>query len=149
MPRRGSLESPLEPGRTARGSVHRYKGHAVRENVAQGFRDAGFSGGPDPWEALFAAAEEVRPVGLSEIFPFWVCAPPGGARIERHVPFRPLSRDRLRLEALRRSLAVYRMVFGQPRQEDLLNYLITRLPPGRVGALMQGARVDLSPPRGG
>jgi len=83
---------------------------------------------------------------LSEIFPFWVYAPPGGARIERHVPCLPLSRDRARLEALRRSLAVYRMVFGQPRQEDLLIYLLKRFPEGRVEALMRKARIDLSPP---
>jgi hypothetical protein len=131
------------------GRVHRYKGHAVRKNVARDFRDAVFSEAPDPWEALFAAAEAVRLEGQSEIVPFWVYAPPGGARIERHVPYLPLSRDRLRLEALRRSLVVYRMVFGQPRQEDLLNYLITRLPPGRVDSLMQEARIDLSPPRAG
>ena len=97
-------------------------------------------------EALFEAAESATPEGLSDIVPFWVYAPPGGARIERHVPFLPLSRDRLRLEDLRRSLAVYRMVFGQPRQEDLLDYLVSRLPPGRVHALMRQARVDLSPP---
>lgn len=128
------------------GRVHRYKGHAVRKNVARGFRDAAFSSDGDPWDALFAAAVVVRPEGVSEIVPYWVYAPPGGARIERHVPFLPLSRDRLRLEALRRSLAVYRMVFGQPRQEDLLEYLLSRLPPGRVDALMQQACIDLSPP---
>lgn len=72
---------------------------------------------------------------------------PGGAKLERHVPYLPLSRDHFRLEALRRSLAVNRMVFGQPRQEDVLMYLLSRLPPGRVAALMQKARNDLSPPQ--
>jgi hypothetical protein len=128
------------------GRVHRYKGHAIRKNVAQEFHDMVLSGTKDPWEELFRAAEAVRPVGLSEIFPFWVYAPPGGARIERHVPYLPLSLDRARLEALRRSLAVYRMVFGQPHQEDLLIYLLKRFPEGRVKALMQEARIDLSPP---
>ncbi len=128
------------------GRVHRYKGHAIRKNVAQGFRDEALSGTEDPWEGLFRAAEAVRPAGVSEIFPFWVYPLPGGARIERHVPYLPLSRDRLRLEALRRSLAIYRMVFGQPRQEDLLNYLLRRFPAERVEALMQEARIDLSPP---
>lgn len=129
------------------GRVHRYKGHAVRKNVAQHFRDTAPSGTKDPWQGLFQAAEAVRPEGVSEIFPYWVYAPPGGARIERHVPYVPLSRDRLRLEALRRSLAVYRMVFGQPRQEDLLIYLLRRLPATQAEALMRAARIDLSPPR--
>ncbi|MEX0874584.1 MAG: helicase-related protein [Actinomycetota bacterium] len=129
------------------GRLHRYKGHAVRKNVAEGFRGTAFSTKGDPWVTLFTAAEGVRPEGLNEIFPYWVYCPPGGAKIERHVPFLPLSRDRARLEALRRALAVYRMVFGQPRQEDLLNYLIERLPPGQIEGLMHQARIDLSPPR--
>jgi hypothetical protein len=128
------------------GRVHRYKGHAVRKNVAQGFRDAVLSGTEDPWQGLFRVADAVRPEGVSEIFPYWVYASPGGARIERHVPYLPLSRDRLRLEALRRSLAVYRMVFGQPRQEDLLIYLLRRLPAARAEELVGEARIDLSPP---
>ena len=32
---------------------------------------------------------------------------------------------------LRRSLAVYRVVSGQPRQEDLLTYLVDRVSPER------------------
>ena len=129
------------------GRVHRYKGHAVRKNVAWRFGGTGLSSTEDPWEALFRAAEAVRPAGVSEIFPFWVYAPTGGARIERHVPYLPLSRDRLRLAGLKRSLALYRMVFGQPSQEDLLAYLLERLPTERVDALTRQARIDLSPPR--
>ncbi|MCA1677357.1 MAG: helicase, partial [Actinobacteria bacterium] len=38
------------------GRVHRYKGHAVRKNVAAQHRAAAFFDGGDPWEALFDAA---------------------------------------------------------------------------------------------
>ena len=57
--------------------------------------------------------------------PFWVCDD-GDARIERIVPVLPLSRDRSRLETLRRSLVAYRLAFGQPRQEELVAYLRER-----------------------
>jgi hypothetical protein len=70
-----------------------------------------------------------------------------GARIERHVPALPLSRDRERIDVLRRSLAAYRMVFGQARQEDLLTYLLTQAPGERVERLAQELRIDLEPPR--
>lgn len=53
--------------------------------------------------------------------PYWVF--PGAAAIERHVPMFPLSRESVHLDDLRRSLAVCRMVFGQPRQDDLMAYL--------------------------
>jgi hypothetical protein len=35
----------------------------------------------------------------------------------------PLSRETQRLPALKEALAIYRLVFGQPRQEDLLELL--------------------------
>jgi hypothetical protein len=39
------------------------------------------------------------------------------------------------------------MVFGQPRQEDLLIYLLRRFSAERVEALIREARIDLSPPQ--
>ena len=38
----------------------------------------------------------------------------------------PMSREIDQLERLKKSLAVYRMVFGQPRQEDLAAWLEKR-----------------------
>jgi hypothetical protein len=57
----------------------------------------------------------------------------------------PLSQDDQRHEALRRSLAVYRMVFGQPRQEDLLAYLVDRVSPERLEELRDLLQIDLRP----
>jgi hypothetical protein len=53
---------------------------------------------------------------------------PGEAKIERHVPALPYSREVERLHELCRSLAIYRMVFGQNRQEDLIQYLLAAVP---------------------
>src|SRR5699024_11780311 len=48
------------------GRVHRYKGHAVRKNVAEIFgTEAVTPSGTDPWRAMFAAAEASRPAGDS------------------------------------------------------------------------------------
>jgi len=40
----------------------------------------------------------------------------------------PFSREVEHLHKLRHSLAIYRMVFGQSRQEDLISYLLTEIP---------------------
>ena len=64
------------------------------------------------------------------------------------MPAFPLSRDEQHLEALRRSLAVYRMVFGQAHQEDLLAYLTSRLSSEEIERLSEVLRVDLSPQAG-
>lgn len=111
------------------GRVHRYKGHAVRKNVARRHGAVAFKVDErDPWHAMFEAAAGDRPEGESEIVPYWVYNPDGeGARIERHVPFLPMSRDAGRLEALLRSVATYRLAFGQPRQEELLAFLAGRV----------------------
>jgi hypothetical protein len=49
-------------------------------------------------------------------------------------------------EFLRRSLVVYRMAFGQNRQEDLVRFLTTQLKPGDIEKIGAQLRIDLSPP---
>ena len=126
------------------GRVHRYKGHAVRRNLAQlQRRSAGGEG--DPWARMFDAAVAERDPGSSDLVPFWVLTAPGGAQVERVVPLLPLSREVGRLEDLRKSLGAYRVVFGQPRQEDLLAYLQSTLTGAELEELVDILRIDLSP----
>lgn len=127
------------------GRVHRYKGHAVRKNVAARFGLSAVAATGDPWDAVFSAAVRERPPGSSDLVPYWVYPLEGGASIERHLIAFPLSRDASRMEALRRTLAVYRMVFGQSRQEDLVSYLLTQLPQDEIATVVDQLRIDLSP----
>jgi hypothetical protein len=69
------------------------------------------------------------------------------ARIERHIPCLPHSREVAQRENLRRALVLYRMVFGQNRQEDIVNYLLERLSPDEAEKVMALCRIDFSPPR--
>jgi hypothetical protein len=127
------------------GRVHRYKGHAVRKNVAQAFgAEVRRSGPADVWHELFELARERAPTDHG-LVPFWLFSIPGGAQIERHVPALPLSRDAYQLEALKRSLAVYRMVFGQPRQDDLMAFLLDRLAPEQLAEMGSLLQIDLAP----
>jgi hypothetical protein len=124
------------------GRVHRYKGHAVRKNIGRDFAHAAFHASvDDPWYAMFLAAAEQRPDGQNELFPSWVYAPDGGAKIERYVPTLPLSQEELRHQRLLRTVGAYRLVVGQPRQEDLLRYLGDRV------ADLEWLRIDLAPPQ--
>jgi helicase-like protein len=131
------------------GRVHRYKGHAVRKNIARDFfRHAAYStSGPesDAWRQLFEAARNTRAVGLSDLVPFWVYTTEGGAHIERHLPMIPLSKDVDRAEVLRRSLAVYRMAFGQSRQDDLVQYLQRYLTAEQIQSAVAELRISLTP----
>lgn len=125
------------------GRVHRYKGHAVRKNLALVHGGAVRSGNyADPWKGLFECAGE-KEAGL---VPYWIYPAKNGAKIERHVPMLPLSREQERMHALRRSLAVYRMVFGQSRQEDLVSYLTQRLSEAEISEVAPSLQIDLRPP---
>lgn len=122
------------------GRVHRYKGHAVRKNVAAAHGRAALQAGTDdPWRAMFDAAERARTPGDALINPFWVFPLEGGATIERYVPAMPLSREARHHQRLLKTLAAYRLVMGQPRQEDLLHHL---------GDDAEWMRIDLTPPSG-
>ncbi len=120
------------------GRVHRFKGHAIRRNVARTHGRAALEDVGDPWSAVFAAAQRDAG-GDSELTPFWVYAPDGGAHIERYVPASPLSREAARYRRLLRTVGAYRLVMGQTRQEDLLHYL------GETAQELDWLRIDLTP----
>ena len=132
------------------GRIHRYKGHVIRRNVAAEFPLTALIGQvkilTDLWELLFAKARQHAQPGQNELVPYWIFEPGGrGYKVMRHIPSLPLSRDIEHLENLRRTVVAYRMVLGQPRQEDLVNYL-RRQTGSEVdyGDLLR-YRVDLSP----
>ena len=125
------------------GRIDRYAGHAVRRNIAH--RHSGeilASGDPDPWRVAYEIAVDEANI-YGEFAPHWIY--PGPARIERHVVPYPLSVDLARLSRVKEDLALYRLTFGQPRQEDMLDILRQRGvadEPGRVREL----GLNLTPP---
>lgn len=131
------------------GRVHRYKGHAVRKNIAERFGLAGLrlqdDSRTDPWNILFDLAVAERKVGVSDLIPYWIYEN-GSARVERRVPMLPYSREQAQLRRLKDRLAMYRLVFGQPRQEDLLTHLEQRTARGEPVADLARWRICLSPP---
>ncbi len=131
------------------GRVHRYKCHAVRRNIAQKF-GPDLLGEPkvegDLWQMLFEQAASVREPEDGEMVPYWVFNQ-GRANIERLVPILPFSRESARLPLLRKSLAIYRLAFGQPRQEELVEFLSDRIDRELLERWLPKLRIDLSPPR--
>ncbi|MFB9732372.1 helicase-related protein [Ornithinimicrobium kibberense] len=103
------------------GRVHRYRGHAVRKNVAEAHASSPhLVGGANPWPTLFELAAAERG-DRSEIFPDWVY--PGNSSIQRLVPLLPMSRGTQHYRRLMKTLGAYRLALGQPRQEELLAYV--------------------------
>ena len=127
------------------GRVHRYKGHAVRRNVAAVHGEAAFEiwrPGDDLWTLIFQRADRAaREAGDSDLVPHWIAS--GECRVERHVPLLPYAREVEAFGRLKRQLAAYRVVFGQPRQQELIALL------ERADFSVDQLReltIDLSPP---
>lgn len=132
------------------GRVHRYKGYAVRKNIARCYGDYLASRPPiateDPWEQMFAAARASRSAAHSDLVPYWIFEIPGGDSIERRVFDIPFSRDEFRYKRLRKDLSLYRLVFAQPRQEDLLAYLTEQLGHELGTEVAVRWKISLAPP---
>ena len=127
------------------GRVHRYKGHAVRRNVAAVHGEAAlgsWSPGDDLWKLIFERADRAaRNAGDTDLVPHWIAA--GDCRVERHVPLLSHATEVAAFERLKRQLAAYRVVFGQPRQEELISLLDRSDLPLDI---LQALTIDLSPP---
>ncbi|MEZ4399367.1 MAG: helicase-related protein [Kofleriaceae bacterium] len=127
------------------GRVHRYKGHAIRRNVATECQDAALRSwtvGADLWAILFElATAAARARGDSDLVPHWIA--PGPYRVLRHVPTLPYTKEVEAFRRLKRQLAAYRVVFGQPRQEEL----VTLLAMGNLhDEVLRTWAIDLQPP---
>ena len=127
------------------GRIHRYKGHAVRRNVASRHTlDAlkSWRPGDDIWTLIFALADQAaRVAGDSDLVPHWIA--PGDHSVQRHVPTLPYTKEVEAFGRLKRQLAAYRVVFGQPRQEELL----TLLDRSEVDVMkLKDWAIDLTPP---
>ena len=132
------------------GRIHRYKGHVIRRNAARAYPLPRLSGKvsplSDPWRVVFDLAGQDRDIGQNDLIPFWIYELEGGHKVYRHIPALPLSRESQHLIDLQNTLVAYRMVLGQPRQEDLVNFLQQRLHDDLNPDDLVKYRIDLTPP---
>ena len=113
------------------GRINRYKSLVIRQHLGQKYRTAvaeNMSTDPaDIWDQLFALAEEGERNGTDacELVPYWHIDT-DDLKIERIIPSFPFSQDHQRLERILKTLTIYRLAFGQPRQEELVEHLLER-----------------------
>ncbi len=103
------------------GRINRYKGLVIRQNLAAKYKQE-ILDHADVWDELFKIAEkkESTETGKPQIVPFWYTESSDNIRIERIVPLFPLSKDVIRYNKIISLLTLYRLTFGQPRQEELI-----------------------------
>ena len=93
------------------------------------------------WTSVFDIAEANRDGSTGDMEPYWFA--PGDAVIERSVLGFPMSRDQPAWERMKDTLALYRLAYGQPRQEDMVDLLRRR---GVTPTDVDSLRLRLGPP---
>lgn len=138
------------------GRINRFKSLVIRQQVARKYGPElsrkMFDRGSDVWEELFRLAdrEEREKSGKCELIPFWYVETDEDIRIERVIPLYPFSKDRGRLDHILKTLAIYRLAFGQPRQAELVDHLLERnLSKEEIQHVMDTLMINLSPIRYG
>jgi len=72
------------------------------------------------WNEVFKLAEGMKGNTGNDMIPFWHVEPADDIMIERIVPLYPFSKDVDRFDQLQKILFYYRLTFGQPRQDELI-----------------------------
>ncbi|MGE3507786.1 MAG: DEAD/DEAH box helicase family protein [Vicinamibacterales bacterium] len=112
------------------GRINRRDGLALRRAIASewphdAIRQAVPQGRGNVWQRVYQAIGAKPGIQRYKhgLYPHWVFDSAQGqhARIRRHLFFYADSHDALRYDELKERLALYRLVFGQPRQQDLLD----------------------------
>ena len=119
------------------GRINRFKCLAVRQNIAKRY------GSEFSWDDMFAHAAADLKGDYPDLVPYW-CLPDldgESVKIERIVPMYPFSQDQLRYNRIIKTLSLYRLTLGQPRQEELITILDKELAEVQDGDLF----MNLSP----
>jgi len=112
------------------GRINRFDALAIRRSIAKEWPIKRLAGTPTAvplsfWEHVFYAVGNAPDAQRYKhgLYPHWVFEPRSGQVecIRRHLFFYADSQDASRYEILKERLALYRLVFGQPRQQDLLD----------------------------
>lgn len=129
------------------GRINRYKGLVIRQFLAKKYRELLYDFQGDIWQHLFELADlkERRAHNKCELVPFWHVET-DDIKIERVIPFYPYSSDQLRLTKILKTLAVYRLAFGQPRQAELVEHLLDHeFEEHELQQILEHLMIDLSP----
>jgi hypothetical protein len=131
------------------GRINRFKGIVIRKKIIEVLEKNGMldtvKKDPTMWDSIFSLAETLYKDDKTDIKPFWYLDD-GESNIERFVPVHRYSKDAQRYELLKITLALYRLTFGQPRQEELIDAMRSSgLDEADINRIRELLLINLSP----
>lgn len=136
------------------GRINRFKGFVIRKKICELISDFELEKHHNRgsiWETFFKCADEINNDDFSGIKPFWYLEninekESNSTMIERFVPIHLYSRDQYKYEQLKATLGLYRLTFGQPRQEELVEaFKDSLLTDEEILTLRKTLLINLSP----
>jgi hypothetical protein len=129
------------------GRINRFKNLAIRQNLSIKYRNLLTSiNHAEVWDQLIDWAVKMEKGDKSDLVPYWHIEPTN-IFIERQAPTIPYSKEAKKLRNLLKTISVYRIALGQPRQEELVNYLIENLSEEDIKRVQSELLINLSPYR--
>jgi hypothetical protein len=130
------------------GRINRYKGLVIRQNITAKYKNS-FNAeiqSKNIWDDLFNYASKQEQNNQNcELVPFWHTETEHDIKIERFVPLYQFSRDIDKYKHLIKVLAFYRLTFGQPRQEELIEAIDNKNLSVEDFEMIKGLIINLSP----
>jgi hypothetical protein len=131
------------------GRINRFKGLVIRKKIIELLEKKGMlhsmKKDSTVWDSIFSMAETIYKEDKTDIKPFWYLDE-GETNIERFVPVHNYSKDAQRYELLKVTLALYRLTFGQPRQEELIEAMRSSgLEESEINQIRELLLINLSP----
>lgn len=129
------------------GRINRFKGLVIRQNIVNKYKKYLTEEADDIWDLMFKKAREIEGEGENpkpQLVPYWHVES-DGVFIERIVPLLPYSKEVSQFKNLLATLTLYRLTFGQPRQEELVETLFKELTEDEIKIISKNFMIDLSP----
>ncbi|QEN03298.1 hypothetical protein EW093_00775 [Thiospirochaeta perfilievii] len=126
------------------GRVNRYLSHAIRLNFKELIGNKSF----DNWNDVL---EEVKKITLGsklcDLEPMWHINSANKYKINRYTPLHYFSKDNDKYEYFLKVLAIYRLSFGQPNQEQFLSTFTNKmdLTEDELRIILNSVSITLSP----
>lgn len=135
------------------GRVNRYKSLVVRRRLIEFFTSHLLKHNKkesvkDEWKQVFDFVDAMTKNSRdSDLVPYWhIPLSESNNHIERIILMMPMSREVERLEQMFKALSMYRLTFGQPRQQDLLQNLLNHnFTDDTIKAIKQKFIINLAP----
>jgi hypothetical protein len=127
------------------GRIKRFRGLNIRRAIANCYLEKLENSNKLVWDELYEMAESNKEEGVCDLVPFWHIPNANKYKLKTLIPIYSYSKDYEKLKMIKSVLKNYRLTFGQPRQEELIEMINEKLNTEQIEILNKELFINLSP----